>query len=79
LFTLKPLLDEEGLLRSDGRTTYAEYLPFDVFLYAHEKLRLRLIDNYNYNYVTNTTWDKRYEVPQGDGFHAKLGRKALMC
>ena len=30
LLTLKPLLDEEGLLRSDGRLTYAEYLPFDV-------------------------------------------------
>ena len=30
LLTLKPLLDEEGLLRSDGRLTYVEYLPFDV-------------------------------------------------
>ena len=30
LLTLKPIIDEEGLLRSDGRLTYAEYLPFDV-------------------------------------------------
>ena len=30
LLTLKPVIDEEGLLRSDGRLTYAEYLPFDV-------------------------------------------------
>ena len=30
LLTLKPVIDQEGLLRSDGRLTYAEYLPFDV-------------------------------------------------
>ena len=30
LLTLKPIIDEEGLLQSDGRLTYAKYLPFDV-------------------------------------------------
>ena len=30
LLTLKPVIDEEGLLRSDGRLTYADYLPYDV-------------------------------------------------
>ena len=28
--TLKPIIDDEGLLRSDGRITLAEYLTFDV-------------------------------------------------
>ena len=30
LLGLKPVLDEDGLLRSDGRLRYADYLPFDV-------------------------------------------------
>ena len=30
LLGLKPVIDEDGLLRSDGRLRYADYLPFDV-------------------------------------------------
>ena len=30
LLGLKPVLDEDGLLRSDGRRCYADYLPFDA-------------------------------------------------
>ena len=30
LLSLKPVLDEDGLLRSNGRLRYADYLPFDA-------------------------------------------------
>jgi len=30
LLSLNPILDEDGLLRSDGRLRYADYLPFDA-------------------------------------------------
>ena len=30
LLSFKPVLDEDGLLRSDGRLRYADYLPFDA-------------------------------------------------
>ena len=30
LLSLCPRLDIEGILRSDGRLTYAEFLPYDV-------------------------------------------------
>ena len=30
LLSLNPILDEDGLLRSDGRLHYADYLPFDA-------------------------------------------------
>ena len=30
LLSLKPVLDEDALLRSDGRLHYADYLPFDA-------------------------------------------------
>ena len=30
LLTLKPRLDEDGVMRSDGRLENAEYLPYDV-------------------------------------------------
>lgn len=32
LLALKPKLDEEGLIRSDGRLVNAEYLPYDMTL-----------------------------------------------
>ena len=30
LLGLCPKLDSEGIIRSDGRLTYAEFLPYDV-------------------------------------------------
>ena len=30
LLGMKPMLDENGLMRSDGRLAHAEYLSFDV-------------------------------------------------
>ena len=35
LLSLNPILDEDGLLRSEARLRYADYLPFDARFPSH--------------------------------------------
>ena len=87
---LKPVLDEDGLLRSDGRLCYADYLPFDArfpIILPRRSLVTRLIvksyhETSNHSAGTNHTLSLlscRFWVMQAREEIREIGRECYEC
>ncbi|XP_065092105.1 uncharacterized protein LOC135712935 [Ochlerotatus camptorhynchus] len=89
IYKLTPLIDENGLLRMEGRTGSAEFLPFDlrfpIILPKDHAVTWKIVQHYHeqfghgYRETVKNELRQRFVIPQVGSVVAMVGKACIQC
>ncbi|XP_053699076.1 uncharacterized protein LOC128746050 [Sabethes cyaneus] len=89
LYKLTPLIDENGLLRMEGRTGPAKFLPFDlrfpIILPKDHVVTWKIVQHYHerfghgYRETVKNELRQRFVIPQVGSVVAKVAKACIQC